>query len=96
MFNLIIRGEEWLNSTPKHVLLYKAFGWEVPKFYHIPLLLNADRSKLSKRSKDISVADYMEQGFLPSAVVNYVALLGWSSPNNEEIFFTMKDIYRVV
>jgi glutamyl-tRNA synthetase len=92
----VIRGEEWLNSTPKHVLLYRAFGWDLPKFYHIPLLLNADRSKLSKRTKDISVADYMTQGYLPSAVVNFVALLGWSPPNNdEELFYTMKDIYKV-
>jgi glutamyl/glutaminyl-tRNA synthetase len=60
-----LSGEEWLNSTPKHVILYEAFGWEQPKFYHLPLLLNPDRSKLSKRSKDISVGDY-EVSFLDS------------------------------
>lgn len=90
----VIRGEEWLNSTPKHVILYDAFGWEHPKFYHLPLLLNPDRSKLSKRSKDISVGDYESAGYLPMAVINFVSLLGWAPSDGQELFFSMKDIYR--
>ena len=74
----VIRGEEWLPSTPKHILLYRAFGWEPPMFAHLPLLLNADRSKLSKRQGDVAVEDYRRAGYLPEAIVNFVALLGWN------------------
>jgi len=74
----VIRGEEWLSSTPKHVLLYQAFGWTAPHFFHLPLLLDKDRNKLSKRSGDASVDSYIEQGYLPEAVVNFLALLGWN------------------
>lgn len=73
----VIRGEEWLSSTPKHQLLYEAFGWDAPQFVHLPLLLNADRSKLSKRQGDVAVEDYARKGYLPEALVNFVALLGW-------------------
>ena len=69
----VIRGEEWLSSTPKHVILYDAFGWEIPIFAHLPLLLNADRSKLSKRQGDVAVEDYKNKGYLKEALVNFVA-----------------------
>jgi len=82
----VIRGEEWLPSTPKHVLLYKFFGWKPPKFAHLPLLLNPDRSKLSKRQGDVAVEDYLKKGYLPEALVNFVALLGWGPGNDREIF----------
>jgi glutamyl-tRNA synthetase len=84
----VIRGEEWLSSTPKHVLLYRAFGWEdaMPKFAHLPLLLNPDRSKLSKRQGDVAVEDFREKGYLPDALVNFVALLGWNPSATEEIY----------
>lgn len=84
----VIRGEEWLSSTPKHVLLYRAFGWEseMPAFAHLPLLLNPDRSKLSKRQGDVAVEDFKAQGYLPDALVNFVALLGWNPSDTQEIY----------
>lgn len=82
----VIRGEEWLSSTPKHLLLYKAFGWVPPQFAHLPLLLNADRSKLSKRQGDVAVEDYLEQGYLPEAIANFAALLGWNPSDTREIY----------
>jgi len=87
----VIRGEEWLPSTPKHILLYKAFGWELPKFAHLPLLLNQDRSKLSKRQGDVAVEDYLGQGFLPEVLINFVALLGWNPRGDQEIY-TLKEL----
>ena len=74
----VIRGEEWLSSTPKHILLYDFLGWEKPMFAHLPLLLNSDRSKLSKRQGDVAVEDYRAKGYLKEALVNFVALLGWT------------------
>jgi glutamyl-tRNA synthetase len=84
----VIRGEEWLPSTPKHILLYRAFGWEIPTFAHIPLLLNADKSKLSKRQGDVAVEDYLKKGYLKEAVLNFVAMLGWNPGEGsvQEIF----------
>lgn len=87
----VIRGEEWLPSTPKHVLLYAALDWTPPQFAHLPLLLNADRSKLSKRQGDVAVEDYRAKGYLPHALVNFVALLGWNPSASEEIF-TMQEL----
>jgi glutamyl-tRNA synthetase len=81
-----IRGEEWLSSTPKHVLLYQAFGWDLPVFAHLPLLLNPDRSKLSKRQGDVAVEDYMRKGYLPEALLNFIAFLGWNPGDDREIF----------
>ena len=81
-----IRGEEWLPSTPKHILLYKAFNWEIPKFAHLPLLLNPDKSKLSKRQGDVSVEDYLNKGYLSEALLNFILLLGWNPKTEEEIF----------
>ena len=89
----IIRGEEWLSSTPKHVLLYRYFGWEPPVFAHLPLLLNPDRSKLSKRQGDVAVEDYRAKGYLPEALVNFVALLGWN-PGDERELFTLEELVK--
>jgi glutamyl-tRNA synthetase len=82
----VIRGEEWLPSTPKHVLLYGYFGWEIPSFAHLPLLLNPDKSKLSKRQGDVAVEDYRDKGYIKEALVNFVALLGWNPGDDREIF----------
>lgn len=89
----VIRGEEWLSSTPKHVLLYRAFGWEsaMPAFAHLPLLLNPDRSKLSKRQGDVAVEDFKTAGYLPDALINFVALLGWNPSDTQEIY-SMQDL----
>jgi glutamyl-tRNA synthetase len=89
----VIRGEEWLPSTPKHVILYQSFGWDHPEFAHLPLLLNPDRSKLSKRQGDVAVEDYKDKGYLPDALVNFVALLGWNPSATEEIF-SMDDLIK--
>ena len=83
----VIRGEEWLSSTPKHVLLYDAFGWERPIFAHLPLLLNPDRSKLSKRQGDVAVEDYRDKGYLKYALINFVALLGWNAGDDKEFYY---------
>lgn len=82
----VIRGEEWLPSTAKHVLLYEALGWAPPQFAHLPLLLNPDRTKLSKRQGDVAVEDYRAKGYLAPALVNFVALLGWNTSDDTEIF----------
>ncbi len=82
----IIRGEEWLPSVPKHILLYNAFGWKIPAIAHLPLLLNKDKTKLSKRQGDVAVEDYIAKGYFPEAFVNFVALLGWNPTADREIF----------
>ena len=82
----IIRGEEWLTSTPKHVMMYEMFGWEKPTFVHLPNILNADKKKLSKRQGDVAVEDFRKKGYLPEGLINYIALLGWSPEENKEIF----------
>lgn len=82
----IVRGEEWLPSTPKHVYLYEAFGWDAPQYVHLPTVLNKDKKKLSKRQGDVSVEDFRKRGYLPEALVNYLALVGWSPESNKEIF----------
>jgi len=89
----VIRGEEWLPSTPKHVLLYRYFGWELPQFAHLSLLLNPDKSKLSKRQGDVAVEDYRSGGYLPEALINFLALLGWNPGNDREIF-SMDELVR--
>lgn len=81
----IVRGEEWLPSTPKHVYLYEVLGWEKPEFIHLPTVLNSDRKKLSKRQGDVSVEDFRASGYLPDALINYLALVGWSPDDNQEI-----------
>lgn len=82
----IIRGEEWISSTPKHVLLYQFFGWELPVYAHMPLLRNPDKSKLSKRKNPVWVSWFREQGFLPEALLNYLATMAWAHPEGKEIF----------
>jgi glutamyl/glutaminyl-tRNA synthetase len=88
-----MRGEEWLSSTPKHVVLYQFFDWKLPKFIHLPLLLNPDKSKLSKRQGDVGVEDYLNKGFLPETLINFVALLGWH-PQNEQEIFSLNELER--
>ncbi|MGD8777660.1 MAG: glutamate--tRNA ligase [Ignavibacteria bacterium] len=87
----VIRGEEWLSSTPKHVLLYNFLKWELPEFAHLPLLLNPDKSKLSKRQGDVAVEDYKAKGYLKEALVNFVALLGWNAGDDKE-FYELEDL----
>jgi glutamyl-tRNA synthetase len=82
----VVRGEEWLPSTPKHILLYDYFGWEKPVFAHLPLLLNPDKSKLSKRQGDVAVEDYRSKGYLKEALLNFVALLGWNFADDKEFY----------
>ena len=76
----VIRAEEWISSTPKHVLLYKAFGWDLPRFWHMPLLRNLDKSKISKRKNPVSLIYYRQAGFLPSALLNFLGLMGGGMP----------------
>lgn len=82
----VVRGNEYLSSSPKYVRLYEAFGWEIPMYVHLPLITDENHKKLSKRSGHASFEDLMEQGFVAEAVVNYIALLGWSPEDNREIF----------
>ncbi|SMF57691.1 glutamyl-tRNA synthetase [Alteromonadaceae bacterium Bs31] len=82
----VIRGEEWINSAPKHLLLYKYFGWQAPVFCHLPLLRNPDKTKLSKRKNPTSILYYKRMGFLPEALVNYLGRMGWSMPDESEKF----------
>ena len=81
----VLRAEEWLSSTPRHLFLYQALGFEPPQFAHLPMLLGADRAKLSKRHGAVSITDYREQGYLPEAMVNFLALLGWSLDDKTEL-----------
>ena len=90
----IIRGEEWLSSTPKHIYLYECLGWEPPKWVHLPLILNPDRTKLSKRMNDVSVDSYLLKGYLKEAIINFVALLGWHSTDERELF-TLDELCEV-
>jgi glutamyl-tRNA synthetase len=82
----IIRGEEWISSVPKHVILYKALGFEMPVFAHLPHVLNKDRTKLSKRQGDVAVEDFLGKGYLPEALNNYVALLGFNPTGDRDIY----------
>lgn len=82
----ILRGEEWINSAPKHKLLYEYFGWEMPALCHLPLLRNPDKSKLSKRKNPTSLLFYRRMGYLPEALLNYLGLMAWSMPGGEEKF----------
>lgn len=82
----VIRGEEWISSTPKHILLYKAFGWQPPQFAHLPLLRNPDKSKLSKRKNPTGILYYRQAGYLPEALINFLGLLAYSPADGEEMF----------
>jgi len=89
----VIRGEEWLPSTPKHILLYKAFGWKTPEFAHIPLILNKDKTKLSKRQNDVNVEAYLEKGYLKPAILNFISFLGWHPGSGEETeIFSLQEL----
>ena len=87
----VVRGAEYLSSTPKYNLLYEAFGWEIPTYIHLPAVMKDQHNKLSKRNGDASFQDLVEKGYLPEAIVNYIALLGWSPSVNQEIF-TMDEL----
>lgn len=89
----VIRAEEWISSTPKHILIYQFLGWNLPVFAHGPILRNPDHSKLSKRKNPVWASWYKEQGFLPEAILNYLALMGWSSPDGKEIF-SLEDMMK--
>jgi glutamyl-tRNA synthetase len=95
--NMVIRGEEWLSSTPKHLLLFEYFGWPAPRYAHVPLLLNADKSKLSKRQNDVAAEDYIDKGYLPETLINFLVLLGWNPGSTQEIFTLaeLKDIFSL-
>src|SRR3989344_5386355 len=82
----VIRAEDWISSTPKHILLYHYLGWELPVFCHVPLIRNPDHSKLSKRKNPVWASWYKDQGFLPEAILNYLAQMGWSYPGDIEIY----------
>ena len=82
----VIRAEEWISSTPKHVILYDAFGWKAPKWFHMPLLRNSDKSKISKRKNPVSLVYYKRAGYLPEAILNFLALMGWNPGGDIEIF----------
>ena len=99
----VMRAEEWINSTPKHILLYRYFGWKIPVFCHVPLLRNPDKSKLSKRKNPVWSSWFLSEGYLPDALVNYLSLMGWTHPDQKEIFdraefarlFDIKDLKAV-
>ncbi len=98
----VIRAEEWLPSTPKHIIIYEALGWPLPFFAHVSLLRNPDKSKLSKRKNPVWASWYLDQGILPAAFLNYLALMGWSHPEGKDIFsldeyvkvFDLKDVQK--
>jgi glutamyl-tRNA synthetase len=89
----VLRAEEWLSSTPRHLMIYKALGYRLPEFAHLPMLLGTDRSKLSKRHGSVSIMEYKEQGYLPEAMVNFLSLLGWSLDGQTELL-SVKEIIK--
>lgn len=84
--DLVLRGEEWLSSLPKHLLLFRFLEWQAPRYAHVPLILNKDRTKLSKRQSSVAVGDYIAKGYLPEALLNFLALLGWNPGTTQELF----------
>ncbi|MEO6694414.1 MAG: glutamate--tRNA ligase [Ignavibacteria bacterium] len=91
----IIRGEEWVTSVPKHIIIYRALGWKIPEMAHVPLILNRDKSKLSKRQGDVAVEDYLKKGYLKESIINFIALLGWNPGEGEEQeFFAIEDLIK--
>lgn len=99
--NPVIRGPEWISSIPKHVQLFESFGWEIPQYAHIPVILGPDKSKLSKRHGTKPASGFRKDGFLPEAILNYMAFLGWTPPSGKEILsleemtreFDLKDVH---
>ncbi len=90
----VVRGSEYLSSTPKYNLLYEAFGWDIPTYIHLPAVMKDQHQKLSKRNGDASFQDLVAKGYLPEAIINYIALLGWSPSVNQEIF-TMDELIKI-
>ncbi len=82
----VIRGEEWIPSTPKHLLIYEALGWQPTEFAHLPLIVNPDKTKLSKRQGDVAVEDYLKAGYSPEVLINFIVMLGWNPKTEQEIF----------
>lgn len=82
----VLRGEEWTSSTPKQIILHNMLGWKMPTYAHVPLILNPDKTKLSKRKGDVSVESYLAKGYLPDALINFLALLGWNPTDDRELF----------
>jgi glutamyl-tRNA synthetase len=93
-FNLVIRGDEFVPSTPKHILLYLAFGWDHPEFAHVPVIVGPDMKKLSKRNGDTALLDYRKKGYLHEAIINFLVLLGWNPGTTEEIF-TLSELEKI-
>ncbi|MDP4008734.1 MAG: glutamate--tRNA ligase [Candidatus Peregrinibacteria bacterium] len=91
----VIRGEEWIPSAPKHVALYNAFQWEIPVMAHLPLLLNPDKTKLSKRQGDVNVEDYLAKGYLKEAIINFIALLGWHEEKSDREIYSLSELIEV-
>jgi len=91
----VVRGVEWIPSTPKHVLIHEAFDWEQPNFYHVPLILDPEGGKLSKRKGSVAAIDFIKQGYLPEAVINFLMLLGWSSPLPHEFGESEREIFSL-
>ncbi len=91
----VVRGEDHIPNTPKQILIYRALGFEVPKFAHLPVILGEDRSKLSKRHGAVSVMNYREEGFLPEALFNYLCLLGWSPPGSDREIFSKEELIEL-
>jgi len=89
----VIRGEDHISNTPKQILIFEALGWQPPEFAHLPLILNEDKSKLSKRKNKVSMDDYLNDGYLPEAILNFLALLGWNTPDEQEIF-SMEELIK--
>lgn len=89
----VLRGDEWISSTPKHLLIYEAFNWEPPLFGHLPLILGPDKSKLSKRHGAMSILEYRDQGYLKEALINFMTLLGWN-PKTEDEIFSLEDLIK--
>jgi len=87
----VIRGEDHISNTPKQILIFEALGWKAPEYGHLPLILNEDKSKLSKRKNKVSMADYLADGYLPAALLNFLALVGWNTPDEQELF-TMDEL----
>jgi len=90
----IIRGDEWISSTPKHVLIYEAFGWSCPYFIHLPTILSTKGGKLSKREGAVSIKDFRDKGYLPEAIINFIIFLGWN-PGTEEEIFSLEELIKI-
>ena len=91
----VVRGSEYLTSTPKYTLLYQALGWDIPVYVHLPLMLNEHGEKISKRKGDASITELMEQGFLPEAIINYIAFLGWNPATQDNEIYSLSELIKI-